>query len=32
LDAGPLGTVPSTVLSLVGDELVVVRAGKGKLE
>jgi len=32
LDAGPLGTVPSTVLSLLGDELVVVRLGKGKLE
>jgi tRNA threonylcarbamoyl adenosine modification protein (Sua5/YciO/YrdC/YwlC family) len=32
LDAGPLDTVPSTVVSLVRDELVIVRAGKGRLE
>jgi len=32
LDAGPLGTVPSTVISLIGDELVVLREGVGKLE
>src|SRR5262245_46366802 len=32
VDAGPLGEVPSTVLSLVGDELVLVRQGKGPVE
>ncbi|HJZ88675.1 MAG TPA: L-threonylcarbamoyladenylate synthase [Polyangia bacterium] len=32
VDAGPIGQVPSTVISLVGDQLEVVREGKGKLE
>src|SRR5262249_55486991 len=31
VDAGPLGDLPSTVLSLVDDELVVVREGKGPI-
>jgi tRNA threonylcarbamoyl adenosine modification protein (Sua5/YciO/YrdC/YwlC family) len=32
VDAGDLGEVPSTVISLVGDEFVLVRQGKGKVE
>src|SRR5262249_16929708 len=32
VDAGPLGDVPSTIVSLVGDELVLVRQGKGPVE
>jgi tRNA threonylcarbamoyl adenosine modification protein (Sua5/YciO/YrdC/YwlC family) len=32
VDVGPLGDVPSTILSLIGDEMVVVREGKGGVE
>jgi len=32
IDAGPLGDVPSTVISLVGDEFVLVRQGKGRID
>ena len=32
VDAGVLGDVPSTVISLVGDEFVLVRPGKGPVE
>ena len=32
VDAGPLGDEPSTVISLVGDEFVLVRQGKGPVE
>jgi tRNA threonylcarbamoyl adenosine modification protein (Sua5/YciO/YrdC/YwlC family) len=32
VDAGPLGEVPSTIVSLLGDELRLVRQGKGPLE
>jgi tRNA threonylcarbamoyl adenosine modification protein (Sua5/YciO/YrdC/YwlC family) len=32
VDAGPLGEEPSTVVSLLGDELVLVRQGKGPVE
>jgi tRNA threonylcarbamoyl adenosine modification protein (Sua5/YciO/YrdC/YwlC family) len=32
VDGGALGELPSTVISLVGDEFVVVRQGKGPIE
>jgi tRNA threonylcarbamoyl adenosine modification protein (Sua5/YciO/YrdC/YwlC family) len=32
VDAGELGDVPSTIISLVGDEFVLVRPGKGPVE